>query len=226
MKVIVYIWGYITLYPLLTPVVFIPIIWLLRRIFRSVSENLNAFVLILLAAAVMGGATYFNFTHGLKSYSNFLTKNGYETDATVISVGLANSPMSSEKTDEIGILFRDEHSRTFKVAYRGDERRLYPPIPELKTKPIIGDRLRVQFYPQAETTFLVLTDPKKSEYAAKIVCENLQAAIKAYDAQIKFGVQPSADQKQGHRQNIQGLLDANCVSLTDRDFYRGILQTL
>lgn len=226
MKVLVTVWGYITFYPLLTPVVFIPIIWLLRRAFRSVSENLNAFVLVIVAAGTMAGATYFNFQYGLKTYSNYLAKHGAEAEATVISLGKANSLLTTEKTDEIGILFRDEHSRTFKVTYRGDERRLYPAIADLKVMPVIGDRMRVQYYPLAESVFLISTDPKKSEYAAKIVCEDLQTKLKEFQARVKFGEQLSNESKQAYRQTIQSLLETDCLSLSDRDFYRGILQTI
>lgn len=226
MKFFIYVWSYVTLYPVLTPIVLLPLFWLARMTILAYSRQVNAAFIMFATVASIIFATYFNYVDGPEAYSDFLGRRGVETDATVTSVAPYNSSIATSKATAIEVLFRDENNRTYKLTYSTDQRRLLPSLGELEPVPEIGEQLRIRYFPGVESGFIVLTAPEKSVYGARLRCAVRKSQLATSETRFKFETPPLATTRKAYQEAIQAALEFNCLTPTDRDLYRGLLKTL
>ena len=226
-KALVFIWGQLTLFPLLTPILTWPILWFINRHFlRKPLERVNAALIFFIGIAIVTYATIFNFTEGPKLYFDFLAKRGVETEATVISVHSVMAIPQFEKTDEVVLQLRTTTGRTILISHQTETRRFYPIVEGALPPPKVGDKIRIRYFPNLENGFVVLTDSDKSGYGEQLNCIRINQIFTKIEKQYKFAEYPDSTLVASYREIIEEILRTNCLTLAERDNYRALLERL
>lgn len=226
-KALVFIWSQITLFPLLTPLILWPVLWLFNRLFlRKPLENVNAALIFFIGVAIVIYATIVNFDDGPKLYFDFLVKRGVEADAIVTSVHKVTAIPQFEKTDEVVMQLRTVDGPTVNISHQTEARRFYPVVEGIIPPPKVGDKIRIRYFPKIENGFIVMTDSDKSEYGERLNCIRLNQKFQMAEKQFKFVEYPDPKLIAGYRELIEERLRTNCISLEERDALRATLQKI
>ncbi len=216
MKALVLIWSYATFYPGITPVFLFPTYFLVVRLFRRPLERINAALLFLFATVIIFGVTYVNFAEGPALYIGYLENNGVETDAVVNAID----------GETIELTFKGENDEEEKVLYTAQARRFFPLAEEPIAMPDKLDRARIAYYPGVESGFIILKDPKKSTYGAKISCDEATQVLKRAETAFRFEQFPSPERHTAYLASIESFLSLSCGDMTERERIREILANL
>jgi hypothetical protein len=226
MKVLVLIWGWIVFTPVLAPIVALPILYIVGKFLRFALRSVNIAVIFILLSLALGGITYFNAQKGLQTYFDFLGRRGVETSATVINVLKQSNLFGNESPVIVTLEFQNNFGVRHSVAVSLSEPRLYPYGEKLNLIPELGDEMRVRYFPEVETGLIINTEPKLSEFGTKVECLQLNSDLKIAQIRMSIDVPPGRPAVDGYKVAIQRLLDTNCLSLNDRNHYRGVLSGL
>ena len=174
--------------------------------------------------AAVGGLTYQNFVSGPDAYNSFLESRGVEADAAVISVKKSSS-VFAEGSDEIEITVQEESGAVIEMSFTSHDRRFYPPVETPTVAPENGDRIRIRYFPGAETGFIVLSDPKKSFYGGKIACADAKKIMAATEKANRFN-DFNPDARKRYRKAIEQALALSCLDYQETERLRGLLPKL
>ena len=226
-KLLVFIWGQLTIFPLLAPVVIFGVLWGLHRLFlRQLLKNVNAALVFFFGVTLVLVATYTLVTSGPELYANFLEEHGVETDASVAAVSRTLAIPQFEDRDQVKLTFLTDDGVDMSVIHQSETRRFYPPIEGAIPPPKVGDRLRIRYYPGAADSFLVLTDPEKSRYGATLLCAKQKHEYEVLGKRYRHADFPPAELKAEFRAIIETRLRSHCLSMNEREDLRAELETL
>lgn len=226
MNLLVLIWGWIVFTPILAPLFALPVLFVLGKVLRFALRRVNIAIIFILMSLTLAAVTYGNAQYGLKYYFEFLGQRGTETTGTVMSVLKESNLFGNESRIIVGVQFKNSFGEQKNISVSLSEPRLYPYGSKLNLVPEIGDEMRVRYFPKVETGLIINTDPRLSPFGAKVQCLQLDVDLKI--ALIRYGADtpPLQEAKQGYKDAIKRLLETNCLSLNDRNHYRGILSGL
>lgn len=226
MKVLVLIWGWVVFTPVLAPIFALPVLFVVGKVLRFALRRVNIAIIFLLLSGALGAITHFNAQNGLQYYFDFLGRRGVETSATVINVLKQSNLFGNESPVIVTLEFQNSVGERQSVAVSLSEPRVYPYGAKLNLVPELGDEMRVRYFPQVESGLVINTDPKLSSFGQKVECLQLNSDLKI--AQIRMGLEvpPPRTAVDGYKVAIQRLLDTTCLSLNDRNHYRGVLSGL
>lgn len=213
---VVLFWSYVTIYPMLTPFILLPIFFLFAQIFRDALERVNSALVFFIAIIVIAAVTYFNVTSGADKYAEYLFQNGIETDAKVSEV----------QDQDVTLKFRGAAGDIEVVKYSPKKRRFYPPIEEPVVAPDDGDTVRIVYYPGVESALLVLSDPHKSTYGSKLACGEAARALTMAENAYRIQQFPSPEQRTAYRSAIENAIALVCFDTKERERYRELLSKL
>lgn len=220
-KFLVFVCGQLTIFPLLTPIVVFTILWAIHRFFLKASlAHVNAALIFFAGVIITGYATWTVYEEGPRLYVEFLEKRGVETSADIISVKRALAIPQFEDRDQVTVKFTNKDGVEIKALHQAEARRFYPPIEGVIPPPKVGDRLRILYYPEAEASFIVLTDPAKSRYGESLRCAQLAHTYEVTLKRYKFQDYPSAELKNEFRSLIDERLRSHCLSMDEREALR------
>lgn len=226
MKVLVLIWGWVVFTPVLAPVFALPVLFAVGKVLRFALRRVNIAIIFLLLSAALGAITHFNAQNGLQYYFDFLGRRGVETSATVINVLKQSNLFGNESPVIVTVEFQNSVGERQSVAVSLSEPRLYPHGAKLNLVPELGDEMRVRYFPQVESGLVINTDPKLSSFGQKVECLQLNSDLKIAQIRMSVDVPPIRPTIEGYKVAIQRLLDTTCLSLNDRNHYRGVLSGL
>lgn len=226
-KLLVFVWGQVTIFPLLAPVVVFALLWALHRFFlRSSLKNVNAALIFFAGLAITGYATFTIYTVGPRLYAEYLEKHGVETDSAVVEVSRSLAIPQFENRDHVTVRFTKPDGVEVKVTHQSEERRFYPPIEGVVPTPKVGDRLRIRYFPNAEGAFIVLIDPEKSRFGENLRCASLQQEYASISKRYKFQDYPTVELKAEYRTTLDTRLRSQCLSNEERETLRKELETI
>lgn len=226
MKVLVLIWSCANLFPIITPVILFPIFWIVAHFLRNNLEQMHSGLGFLFFCAALGGLTYVNFTQGPDHYFDFLERRGVEVNAKVTSVKKATSLLAIDGSDEVGLTFQNETGTTFEMSYVSHDRRFYPPVEQPVTPPEPGDRIRIRYFPGAESGFVVLSDSQKSEYGRRIICGQAKNFLLAAEKGFRAEDFPSGERRQKFKTAIGTAIGLGCLDFKETERIRAFLPRL
>lgn len=226
MKVLVLIWGWIVFTPILAPIFALPILFVIGKFLRFALRRVNIAVILLLLGFALGGITFFNAQKGLQTYFDFLGRRGVETSATVINVLKQSNLFGNESPVIVTVEFQNNLGVRQSVSVSLSEPRVYPYGEKLNVAPELGEEVRIRYFPEVESGLVINTEPKLSAFGRKVECVQLQSDLKIAKIRMSIEVPPARPEVDAYKIAIQRLLDTNCLSLNDRNHYRGVLSTL
>ncbi len=226
MKALVLVWSFVNLFPAVTPFILFPVFFLIAHLIRNNLENIHSGLLFLAICGVIGAITYENFVRGPEHYNSFLEQRGAELDAAVTVIKKSESIFPSEDGNEVAISFQDESGTTIETSYMTHDRRYFPPLHAPVVPPEPGDRIRIRYYPGAETGFLVLSDPKKSIYGGKIACNEAKHQLAVAEKGFRFEDYASAERRSAFRKAIDTAIGMNCLDIKESERVRAFLPKL
>ncbi len=226
-KLLVFIWGQLTIFPLLAPFVIFGALWALHRLFlRDLLKNVNAALVFFAGVTIAVTATYTLWTSGPDLYADFLEKRGVEVDARVVAISHTLVIPQFENRDQVKVTFLKNDGVEKSVIHQSEPRRFYPPIEGTIPPPKVGDRLRIRYFPGAEDSFLVLTDPEKSRYGATLLCERQKYEYEVLGKRYRHADFPPAELKAEFRAIMEARLRSHCLSMTEREDLRKELESV
>ncbi len=226
MKVLVLIWGWIVFTPILAPIFALPLLVLVGKVLRFALRRVSIAIIFVALSLALGAITYLNAQYGLQYYFDFLGKKGAEANGVVVNVLKESNLLGNESKIVVTIQFQNSFGETQNIAVSLNEPRLYPHGAKLNFLPELGDSVQIRYFPQVETGLMIDTDPNRSAVGKKVQCLQLNSELKI--AQIRYSYETPAGriETDAYKVAIQALLDSPCLSLADRNHYRGILSGL
>lgn len=224
MKNLVLLWGWVVFFPVLAPVIALPLLVLLGRAVRSLSARVNTALLFFGVCALLGGIAYGNLRYGRELFFDFLKTNGEAHIAKVSDVRRSSS-LGGGGTLEVGLLYNSPITGEMSITIPLTATRVLPDIDGLDFAPEIGDTISLYVYPQAERVLMIDSDPKKSSYGAKLRCVLLQRRFDRAQLRLKASDPPTLEIRDGYIQAIKDLLETTCPNLEQRNHLRGLLST-
>jgi hypothetical protein len=211
---------------MLTPILLLMILMLLLRFLQGALERFNAALITLALLAAVAGGTYWAFEESPPHYFSFLAQNGVETDAEVIAISHGDSFLLGGPYAEVEITYQNSQGTPIKANYISMSRRFFPRLQEPITPPDVGDHLRILYFPNVESGFLILTDAKKSTYGAKLECNEAQLVLHKAEFRYRNIDFPTPADRESVRNAIDALLPLDCIDLTERDRIRELNEKL
>jgi hypothetical protein len=225
MKSLIVVWGWVVFYPVLAPVVTLPLLVFLVKILRSISTRINAALILIVACLLLGAVAYANLRFGPTLYFSFLQKNGEEITAKVTDVR-KGSNLSGESSTKVDLLYTSPTTGETSVTLPLSANRILPSVESLELSPEIGDTVRIHVFPQAESAMMISSDPEKSTYGAKLRCASLQRRFNRAELRAKATELLGGPARLEFIQAIQELLNSPCPNLEQRNHLRGLISTL
>lgn len=224
MKNLVSLWGWVVFYPVLAPIIALPILVFLGRTIRSLSAKVNTALLFFSVCLLLGGIAYGNLRYGRDLFFEFLKTKG-ESHLAKVSDVRRSSKLSGGGSLDVSLLYNSPVTGEMNVTVPLNAARVLPDIEGLDVPPEIGDTVSIYVYPRAETVLMIDGDPKKSTYGAKLQCVVLQRRYERTQLRLKASDFPTADIREAYIQAIKDLLETTCPNLEQRNHLRGLLST-